>query len=210
MDCLEIKTNILNCIANIIIAISAIVGVVCVPYQIKVTRETNNRPLLKLINCRKGIEDNDYIDYQLGLDGGGYILSFKNEGVGIARDIQIYSLNVGANEEQLKTIVRKDEIINDLEIDKGNTESINIKLSSVLVENNKNYNFCITYKNIYKDMYYGVLSITDIGDTTKAMFFNEGSNGYNTIIKSFPAKFLIENILKKSKDPKNSNWIIDN
>ena len=59
-------------------------------------------------------------------------------------------------------------------------------------------------------MYYGVLSITDIGDTTKAMFFNEGSNGYNTIIKSFPVKFLIENILKKSKDPKNSNWIIDN
>lgn len=178
--------------------------------QIIISRETNNRPLLRLVTCKKGIEANSFIDYIFNSSGGGdgYILSLANDGVGIARDIQIYSLNEGGRVEQLKTVSRNTNIVNDLEISAGNEEGINIRLSKAVMNNKKNYNFCITYKNIYKDIYHGVLSINDMENEPLAMFFNEGSNGYNTIINSLPTKICIGDILKMSKDKNNSNWII--
>ena len=211
------------CIKNVIsIGIEAfqliisLIGIGLVVCQLKVSRETNNMPLLRLVEVEEGFKDNEYVDYVLNDNKEKkispdkcYTVYFKNVGRGLARDIQMYSLNIGTTSElQLKTISRS-RIKGDVEIENENTTGINIRIVKSDIKDLRNINFLLTYKNVYRDINYGILTISDYGNNVGGMFFNSETNGFNTIFRSLKSKYCIDKLIGKSKDKNNSNWDIE-
>ena len=208
MFCSKSCIDILFKIVELAISLMGICLVIC---QLKVSRETNNMPLLRLIEVEKGFNDNEYVDYILDDNGKNeidkcYTVYFKNVGRGLARDIQMYSLNVGTTSELLLKTISSSRIKGDVEIENENTTGINIRIASSDIKDLRNMNFFLTYKNVYRDINYGILTISDYDNHIGGMFFNSETNGFNTIFKSLKSKYVIDELIRKSKDKNNSNW----
>lgn len=201
--------QILEVVASIITCIVTIVGLWFAYKQIKLLKETNNMPLLKLVSYKQGVTDNKYIDYILDSDTSDTCITFEfeNVGVGIARDIQIYSFNKSSYKKQFKTTSRLD-IIEDLEIKSGEKNSLNMRFSSDVIDENGMANFIITYKNVYIDTYYGILFINCNVPKPICGYFNEYTSGYRSIINSFIKENAINEIKKIATKNKSANWSI--
>lgn len=201
--------QILEVVASIITCIVTIVGLWFAYKQIKLLKETNNMPLLKLVSYKQGVTDNKYIDYILDPDTSDtyFTFEFENVGVGIARDIQIYSFNKSSYKKQFKTTSRLD-IIEDLEIKSGEKNSLNMRFSSDVIDENGMVNFIITYKNVYIDTYYGILFINCNVPKPICGYFNEYTSGYRSIINSFIKENAINEIKKIATKNKSANWSI--
>ena len=208
----NIKIDEISCFISFLTLLVAIISAILLYFQIKTSRETENKPLLRLVEIEEGFKENDYVDYlindnkTIGEDKC-YTLYFKNEGNGIARDIQIYSLNRGnTSMKQFKTVSRQ-RIIGDVEIDSKCLTGINIRIVKSDINDLTNMNFFIIYRNVYRDISYGILNIHDNGNNVGGIFFNNESNGYNSLVNSLLVKKSLDDLIRKSNDKDNSNWI---
>ena len=208
----NIKIDEISCFISFLTLLVAIISASLIYFQIKTSRETENKPLLRLVEIEEGFKENDYVDYlindnkTIGEDKC-YTLYFKNEGNGIARDIQIYSLNRGnTSMKQFKTVSRQ-RIIGDVEIDSKCLTGINIRIVKSDINDLTNMNFFIIYRNVYRDISYGILNIHDNGNNVGGIFFNNESNGYNSLVNSLLVKKSLDDLIRKSNDKDNSNWI---
>lgn len=188
--------------------------------QIRVTRETNNCPMLSFINVKERKATNSCINYSLRKDqlktiDKYYTITVKNIGKGLMRDIQIYSLSLCDDRNEpllLKTYPSIfNKVISDLEIDINCKGVFNIEFSKdeFIELNKRNLLFLIVYKNIYKDLYTSILQIhfdDKINEIEKVLFFNEGSNGFNALFNHYSSNCILDYIKKKSKN--NINWEI--
>lgn len=204
----------LSCFVNILTLIITATGLFVAVSQLKVNRESNHMPLLKLINCEEIKYINSIPCYKLIKDNKDncstdyFKFIFENIGCDIARNIHIYSINKGTEYMQFKLNSYESNIINDVEIKSNCQNNIYIGFSEKELSKESGINLIISYRNVYKDVYYGILSFRKLKDgTIRTLYFNENTDGYNAVFKKICSKLLISKI--KRIDKNSTSWEIE-
>ena len=209
---------IVSIIINIIGISIAILTLKSTKDQIIISRETSNRPLLDIIDVKIKEREEGNINYELRSNdtytiNKYYTITLNNIGVGLARNIQIYSLTIMKKENEplmLKTYYDPSRnIINDLEILPNAEGKLNIEFSKEELQEQSSNNLLIffVYKNIYKDTYTSILQLKfndEINKIEKIVYFNEGSDGFNTLVNDFSSKCVLDYIKKEARTE--LNW----